>query len=293
MRHTLSAEHRTYSFYRQHEPALTVQPGDEVLLSCHDCMDNTFPLAPDADGFRYDVPGCGNPATGPVAIEGALPGMTLRTELLGITSEDQGLIWSTDRRTTEKHVRIPQITDGEVTLAPGLSFRLDPVVGVMGVAPASGAVPNTTPGRHGGNLDCTDIKPGAIIYFPVTVPGALFGCGDLHALQGDGEAGGMGVEVRGEVLVRFGLQPRIVAPWPIVEQSTHFAILTAATTLDEAAELAVIAGRDLLMEQLGVSDVEAGMLEGMLCDVRINQIVNPLKGTRLCIPKTLLPELRF
>ncbi|MGE5530949.1 MAG: acetamidase/formamidase family protein, partial [Bacteroidota bacterium] len=229
----------------------------------------------------------------PVAIAGALPGMTLRTELLGITCDDQGLIWSTDRRTSETHVRIPQIAGDEVAFAPGRSFKLDPVVGVMGVAPGSGAVPNTTPGRHGGNLDCTDIKPGAIIYFPVTVPGALFGCGDMHALQGDGEAGGMGIEVRGEVLVRFGLQPGVLAPWPIVEQSTHFAILTSAATLDEAAELAVSAGRDLLMEQLGVSDVEAGMLEGMMCDVRVNQIVNPLKGVRLCIPKSLLPELRF
>ncbi|MEI6503203.1 MAG: formamidase, partial [Armatimonadota bacterium] len=115
----------------------------------------------------------------------------------------------------------------------------------------------------------------------------------IHALQADGEVAGMGLEVTGEVLVRLDLQPRIVSPWPIVETPEHFAVLTAAPTLDEAADLAVDAARDLLMEQLGVSDADALMLQSMLCDLRVNQIVDPLKGARVCIPKSLLAGLRF
>lgn len=291
MRHELDSEHRVYSFSRRHEPALTVGAGDEVLLRTNDCMDNLVPLEADGSGFRFHDPARANPATGPVAIAGALPGMTLVAELLEVGCASRGMIWSTDRRTGLLSVRLPEVLGQRVEFAEGLSFALDPVVGVIGVAPPTGAVPNTTPGRHGGNLDCADIRRGARVYLPVTVPGALFACGDLHALQGDGELAGMGIEVAGEVLVRFDLLPRILSPWPIVEQADHWAVLTAATSLDEAADRAVAVTRDLLRDQLGVGDADALMLQSMLCDLRVNQIVNPLKGARVCVPKSLLATL--
>src|SRR3982751_3081872 len=39
----------------------------------------------------------------------------------------------------------------------------------------------------GGNLDNKELIPGATLYLPVFVPGALFSCGDGHGVQGDGE----------------------------------------------------------------------------------------------------------
>lgn len=292
MRHDLSADHRIYSFSRRHHAALTIQPGDEVLIPTHDCMDNLLPLEPDASIFAHHDPARGNPATGPIAIAGAEPGMTLAVEILEITCADRGLIWSSDRRTGLLQVEIAAIADGQVHFRDR-ALPLDPVIGVIGVAPPVGAIPNTTPGRHGGNLDCRDVTTGNTVYLPVTVPGALFGLGDLHALQGDGEVAGMGVEVAGEVLVRLSLLPRIVSPWPLVRTPQHLALLTAAVTLDEAADLAVAATRDLLMDQLRVTDAEALMLQSMLCDLRVSQIVDPLKGTRVCLPNTLLPNITW
>ena len=58
-------------------------------------------------------------------------------------------------------------------------------------------------------------------------------------------------------------------------------------------DLAVGAARDLLVEQLGVSDAEGLMLQSLLCDLRVNQIVDPLKGMRVSIPRTLLKQLCF
>jgi amidase len=219
--------------------------------------------------------------------------VTLAVSVLDVRCAPEGLIWGTDRATGELTVRIPSVTDTTTHFLPAMAFRTDPVVGVIGVAPPVGTVPNSTPGRHGGNLDCADIKAGARVYLPVTVPGALFACGDVHALQADGEVAGMGIEVAGEVIVGLQLRPRTLSAWPIVEQSGHFAVLTAAVTLDEAADLAVAAARDLLKDQLGVSDADALMLQSMLCDLRISQIVDPLKGARVCIPRSLLGELRF
>jgi amidase len=293
MRHTLGSEHRTYSFSRQHEAALTVQPGDEVLLQTHDCFDNSVPHEPDPAGLSRHTHGQGNPATGPVALAGAEPGMTLRVELLEVTCAPQGLIYGTDRQTGLIELRVPQISGDVVRFSEAHRFPLDPVVGVLGVAPATGDIPNSTPGRHGGNLDSVELKAGAVAYLPVTVPGALFGAGDIHALQADGEVCGMGIEVPGEILVRLSLRPRIICPWPLVEWPDHVSVLTAAATLDEAANIAVAAARDLLIGQIGVSDADSVMLQSMLCDLRINQIVDPLQGARVVIPRSVLPELHW
>lgn len=293
MRYEVAAEHRTYSFCRAHAPAATVAAGDEVLLHCHDCTDNLVVLQPDGSAFAKHDPARDNPVTGPVAVQGAEPGMTLVAHVLQVKCHEQGLMWTTDRKTGVLAVRVPQVTEQQVSFMPGYGFPPAPIIGVLGVAPALGNIPATHPGRHGGNLDCTDIRQGARVYLPVTVPGALLSCGDLHALQSDGEIGGTGVEVRGDVLLQVQLLPRIISPWPIVEQAQHFSVLTAAPTLDEAAELAVAAACDLLAGQLGVADTEARMLLGMVCDLRVNQIVNPLKGARVCIPKELLPQLQF
>ena len=293
MRHRLSSEHRLYGFSRRHEPALTVAPGDEVLLQTRDCFDDVVPHVPDPAGLAHNVSGYGNPATGPVAIAGAEPGMTLRVDILDVSCAPRGLIYATDRRTGMVELRVPEVGADSVRFSEELAFPLDPMIGVIGVAPATGEIPNTTPGRHGGNMDSTEVKPGAVVYLPITVSGALFGAGDVHALQADGESGGMGVEVAAEILVRLSLLPRIISPWPLVEWPDHVSVLTAAATLDEAADLAVTAARDLLVEQLGVSDADGLMLQSLLCDLRVNQIVDPLKGMRVSIPRTLLPQLRF
>ena len=73
------------------------------------------------------------------------------------------------------------------------------MLGVIGVAPAEGEIPNSTPGGHGGNMDCTLITRGASLYLTVGVEGALFGCGDMHAVMGDGEVVICGAETPGEV----------------------------------------------------------------------------------------------
>ena len=83
-----------------------------------------------------------------------------------------------------------------------LEIPARPMVGVIGVAPESGAVSTMTPMNHGGNMDCTRIEAGCSLYLPVTAPGALLAMGDLHAIMGDGEVGNCGVEIGGRVTVR-------------------------------------------------------------------------------------------
>ena len=59
------------------------------------------------------------------------------------------------------------------------------------------------PGNFGGNMDASDVREGTTVYLPVFHEGALFYFGDFHALQGDGEIIGSGLESTADVTFQF------------------------------------------------------------------------------------------
>jgi len=126
---------------------------------------------------------------------------------------------------------------------PGVRIPGHPFMGTMGVAPSPdllaritarerglaaaggmvdlpeprGAVPSVpavmggglrtiAPRENAGNVDIKQLTAGTRLLIPVWVPGALFSAGDAHFAQGDGEACGQAIEVRGMLRARFGLR---------------------------------------------------------------------------------------
>ena len=75
-----------------------------------------------------------------------------------------------------------------MTKEPGLT------IGTIGTSPQIDSINSLTAAKHGGNMDLADVCPGATIYFPVKVDGALLYLGDGHAVQGDGEVCGVAIE---------------------------------------------------------------------------------------------------
>jgi acetamidase/formamidase len=70
----------------------------------------------------------------------------------------------------------------------GVRIPVRPHFGVMAVGPKEAELVDTVPpGYFGGNIDNWRIGKGAVMYYPVAVPGALFSVGDPHASQGDSE----------------------------------------------------------------------------------------------------------
>src|SRR2546427_1615369 len=70
-----------------------------------------------------------------------------------------------------------------------------PMLGCIGVAVPGDEVLTSGPaGSYGGNMDYNDVAEGATLLFPVYHKGAYFYLGDGHALQGDGEGLGTGIE---------------------------------------------------------------------------------------------------
>ena len=295
--HQLGDECVLFAFARDLEPALRVASGDTVRIRTQDCFGNQVQAPEDQlDEIDWDAI---NPATGPVYVEGAVPGGALKVSIDNIeldaqtascTGKDEGVCgdrfdaWST---------RLCAIEDGKLRWSDKLSIPLNPMIGVIGVAPEGELVNCGTPGSHGGNMDNTAITTGATLYFPVAVEGALFGCGDMHAAMGDGEISVSGAEVAGWATVTLTALPDLHLADPLIENGTHFGVIASAETLDAAADRAVHEMVDLLHDRTGVAQDELVMLLSLVADVRVCQMVDPEKTVRFMVPKYVLDALGF
>jgi amidase len=287
----ISRQHRVYSFSPKHTPAARVAPDSTVILETGDCYDGQVPLDAQTPSDRAIDRTRTNPATGPIYIDGAKPGDTLVVSITRVETVERGIVMGSDASGGMREPFVLTVAGGYAELPGGLQRPVNPVVGVIGVAPPEETIRTSHPGDHGGNLDTTDVRAGATVYLPIAVEGALFALGDVHALQGDGEVCGQGLEIAGEVSVTLSLRPGTLADGPVIRTGDAWSVLAAGEDLDAAADLAVQRARRFLVDHGGYSETQAIALLSLCCDLRVNQIVNPLRGARVRIPRWLLPRL--
>lgn len=286
-----------FSFDKDLEPVLKVPSGETVRIRTKDCFGNQL-QGPEDQLSEIDWEAI-NPATGPIYVEGAVAGGTLKVHIDNIeldaqtsscTGKDEGVCGD---RFSDWATHFCKVEDGKVVWGERLSIPLAPMIGVIGVAPEGEPVNCGTPGKHGGNMDNTAIAAGATLYFPVAVDGALFGCGDMHAVMGDGEVSVSGAEVAGYATVTLTALPELSVPNPLIENDTHFGIIVSAESLDKAAELAVQQMVDLLASSTNESEADLVMLLSLVADVRVCQMVDPEKTVRFMVPKYVLDAIGF
>lgn len=240
-----------------------------------------------------------NPATGPLYIEGAMPGDVLKVEILEIELDDHGVMVDspgegvTGTAVTEETTKILPVRDGMVHFNEKLAFPIKPMIGVIGTAPAGEGIDTGTPGAHGGNMDCTRIGAGAALYLPVNTPGALLAMGDLHARMGDGEVEVCGVEIAGAVTVKVSVIKNCGLPTPFLVNDEIAAAIYSAETVDEACVGATMAMHSLLRKELGMNEHEAGMLLSVTGNLCICQIVDPEKTCRMEIPASVMEAYHY
>ncbi len=286
-----------FSFDKDLEPVLKVPSGETVRIRTKDCFGNQL-QGPEDQLSEIDWEAI-NPATGPIYVEGAVAGGTLKVHIDNIeldaqtsscTGKDEGVCGD---RFSDWATHFCKVEDGKVVWDERLSIPLAPMIGVIGVAPEGEPVNCGTPGKHGGNMDNTVIAAGATLYFPVAVDGALFGCGDMHAVMGDGEVSVSGAEVAGYATVTLTALPELSVPNPLIENETHFGIIVSAESLDKASELAVQQMVDLLASRTNESEADLVMLLSLVADVRVCQMVDPEKTVRFMVPKYVLDAIGF
>ncbi len=180
--------------------------------------------------------------------------------------------------------RIFELRDGYVIFSPTLKLPMQPMIGGMGIAPRRATTDTRAPGDTGGNMDCSEVRAGSTVVFKARVEGALIGMGDAHALQGDGEITGQGVETDAEALVRFRKLPEPLSERPVIIRTESFSTLGAHKNLEDAAWQATDDMVALLCQRTGRTEKEARLLVGLMGQLKINQIVDPTKGARMELP---------
>lgn len=298
MEKKLTRDHVFYAFTPELEPALRVAQGEEFVLETHDCFTGQLRSEKDLlDELDWDRL---NPATGPVYIENVKPGDVLRVDLVKVKVVDQATMvtipgeGALGDKITKMETAVLKYAGDNVIFKDKISIPMTPMVGVIGVAPAEGKIPNGEPAAHGGNMDCTLITEGVSVYFTANVPGALFGCGDFHAVMGDGEIVICGAESPGEIHLKAQVMPQLMGlPTPFIETPDLFAAVASESSFDQAGSDAIHNMADFLTKFASLSINDSGLLMSLVGDLKVCQVVDPQKTARFEFPKWVLKEYGF
>jgi len=158
----------------------------------------------------------------------------------------------------------------------GLELGLRPMLGCVGVAPArKEAVATSTPGSFGGNMDYAGMNAGVKVMLPVYEPGALLFIGDGHALQGEGEVVGTGIETSMDVEFSVQVVKKKPSQWPRLENDTHVMVLGSERPLLQALQHATSEMHRWLMQDYGMSERGAAILMGQALEYEVGNVVDP------------------
>ena len=312
--HTVVNEVNYHTFSVQHPVLVRMQPGDSVVTKTVDSAGF------DDKGVRHTKTH-GNPLTGPFYIEGAEPGDAIAVQLrrvrlnrtTGYTAYRVSALSpeARDRFSPPKYAE-GAVLPGRTDLVPfaidvrngaarpkenlssrvNLTFKANPMLGCIGVPPSADQAPTSGPaGAYGGNLDYKEIREGATVILPVYVPGAYLFIGDGHALQGDGEAVGSGIETSLDVEFTVTLRKKAHLTEPRVENDEYIISIGARTATNRSLNDALaIANSDMLrwlIEEYRIEPLAAHLLMGH--EARYD--VAALSGVMaIKIPKRALPR---
>ena len=283
-----------YEFNKAHRPVKIVPSGTSIEIVTYDCFENQLQTEEDEiTGIDWNRV---NPATGPIYVKDAEPGDVLKVSIEKLEIGDQGVmvvgpdLGVMGQRLEEMESKIIPIQEGFARFND-IHIPLNPMIGVIGVAPEGDGVSCGTPGAHGGNMDNKMITEGAVLYFPVFTEGALFGLGDFHAAMGDGEVSVSGIEVPGKATVKLEVIKGQSLVQPMLENEEVVTQIASAANLDEAVKLATELMVDRVVEKTGMSLGEATMLMSAVGQVEVCQVVDPLMTARFVVPKWLEQQL--
>lgn len=288
------------------EPVLRLKPGDTV---------ETQTFSRPGDYYTPEKAGPWPGEVGPFFIEGAEPGDTLivrvvkltpnrdvaisnvtpngisgvaadsRTRMLNDPLPPRRFVWRLDRQ------RMVGILDLPNSASKRIEVPLKPMLGRVAVAPAGDEVwGGLWPGDFGGNMDAADVTQGATVHLPVFHPGALFYFGDFHALQGDGEIVGSGLESTADVTLQFDLIKGKRIRWPRIENDEHIMVAGSARPLIDALRIAYVELIEWLVDEYGFEKMEAYQVVSQAGVVRVANVVDPNYTIVAKFPKALLPK---
>jgi amidase len=302
------------TLWRGHPVVARIKPGDVVITRTLDAGGR------DERNVLRAQPS--NPMVGPIYIEGADPGDGIAVTFrkirpnrgtawsfyrLGLFALTPGmiegiypnnykpdlvrpgrsdlLVWDVDTARNTVKLREP------VSSRHRLEFPMEPMLGVVGVAPAGDFAPTSGPSReYGGNMDFNEIREGSTVLLPVFHTGALLFVADGHALMADGEPTGAGIEtsmdVEFTVEIRKAAQltgPRVLTRDHIISVGSQAEFIS---NTDRGVQLATSDMVRWLTRDYGMEPWAAHMLIGAKGEY---EIVTLMGSAALKIAKRWLP----
>ena len=286
------------------EPVLRIKPGTIV-------ESRTFSRS---DDYYERAGGAWPGEVGPFHIEGATPNDTLvvrilrlrlnrdsavsavnpngisavagdsRTRILNDPLPARRYEWKLDRTRNVGILELPN------SASKRFEVPLKPMLGRVAVAPAGEeAWGGLWPGNFGGNMDASDVREGTTVHLPIFHDGALFYFGDVHALQGDGEIVGSGLETTADVTFQFELIKGRRIRWPRLEDETDIMVAGSVRPLVDAFRIAQVELIEWLVDEYGFDKMDAYQVVSQAGTSRIANVVDPNYTVIAKFPKKLLP----
>ena len=182
------------------------------------------------------------------------------------------------------------ILDIPASASKRIEIPLRPMLGRLAVAPANGeAFGGLWPGNFGGNMDASDAREGTTVYLPVFYEGAYFYFGDGHALQGDGEICGSGLETTMDVTFQFDVIKGRRIRWPRMEDADDIMVAGSIRPLVDAFRIAQVELIEWLIEDYGFDRMDAYQVVSQGGHTRVANVVDPNYTVVAKFPKRLLP----
>jgi len=288
--------------YAVRKPVLTVRPGDRI---------ETSTLYSD---FFTEKDGPWPGEVGPIYVKGATPKDTLVVRILKIrpniptgrsgTSTGYAILTATES-TPMLHDPVPvrkfvwtiDADNMSATLAlpnsrmKEIRVKLDPMLGRLATAPPDDqAIPGGVPSTFGGNMDTPETRQGTTVYLPVYHEGAYFYFGDVHALQGDGEITGSGIETSADVTFELDLIKGKTIAWPRLENDEYIMVAGSVRPLIDAFRIAHVEMVKWLETEHGFDRWEALQVLSQLGTAQVANVVDPNYTVVSRFPKKYLPK---
>ena len=229
----LTRDKHVYDLDPKAEPAITIASGEELIVETWDvfqglrdseAIHQRFELGPDPSALPI-------PATGPIYVEGAMPGDALRLDFISITPIKDAVQRQRpgsgylDEGFPDIHVTIMPIEGDHLLFPGGIKIPLSPDVGMVATTPTYVEHPSGRIGPHGGDIDLHDLGEDTSLYLPVFVPGGLLAMGDGHAAAGEATMAGTAAEAQLDVHLRVTLEKGLNLKSPRALTRDNFVIL--------------------------------------------------------------------
>jgi len=286
--HVLDGSLLHHDWDNGHEPVLRIDSGDTVHFDLRMAGHGQVMEDSAIEDVVWDFDTIYNLA-GPVYVEGAAPGDTLKVEILSLAPGPWG--WTAvipslgllPEDFPDALLKIWNLREGSTTaLTETVRVPIVPFIGTLGVAlDEPGSFSPFPPHKGGGNMDNRHLVAGSTLWLPIWLDGALFSCGDAHGAQGDGEVCVSAIECDMQATLRLSLEKR-TSSTPAFEvpasaqraPGDYHGTMGIDPDLYEGARKAVRSMISWLVDEHGLTPDDAYFLTSVAGDLHIHEIVD-------------------